>query len=135
MTLDDISGLRSIESSPFARMLGLKIESAERGSAVARMPFRLELLNNGGPDVPIHGGAISALADFAACLAVWTLPETRLSATISITVNYTAPGIRSDLVARATVRRHGKRVASLAVDIRDTAGALVADALVTYKIS
>jgi len=135
MTLDDISGLRSIESSPFARMLGLKIESTERGSAVARMPFRLELLNNGGPDVPIHGGAISALADFAACLAVWTLPETRLSATISITVNYTAPGIRSDLVARATVRRHGKRVASLAVDIRDTAGALVADALVTYKIS
>jgi len=127
--------LDSIVNSPFAKLLGLRLESAARGSSVARMPFRAELLNSGGLEVPIHGGAIAALADFTACLAVWTLPDTRRSATISMTVNYTGPGIRSDLIASAAVRRHGKRVASLAVDVRDTAGALVADALVTYKIS
>ena len=43
--------------------------------------------------------------------------------------------VRSDLVARATVRRHGKRVASLNVEIRDSSDALIADALVTYKIA
>jgi uncharacterized protein (TIGR00369 family) len=99
------------------------------------MPFALRLLNDGGPEVPIHGGAIASLADFAACAAIWTMPETQRSATISITVNYTAPGIQSDLVARARVRSKGKRVASIAVEIHDQAGGLVADALVTYKIA
>ena len=57
------------------------------------------------PSVPIHGGAIASLADFAACAAIWSLEATQRSATISMTVNYTGPGIQSDLVARATVRR------------------------------
>lgn len=127
--------LASLERSPFSAILGLKVESAGAGAAAVRMPFDLRLLNDGGPDVPIHGGAIASLADFAACAAVWTMPETRRSATISMTVNYTAPGIRSDLVARARVRSKGKRVASVNVEIQDQAGALVADALVTYKIA
>ena len=127
--------LASLERSPFSAILGLKVESAGAGAAVVRMPFDLRLLNDGGPDVPIHGGAIASLADFAACAAVWTLAETQRSATISMTVNYSAPGIRSDLVARAQVRSRGKRVASINVEIRDQAGALIADALVTYKIA
>ena len=93
------------------------------------------ILNAGGPGVPIHGGAIAALADFAACAAVWTMPQARSSATISMTVNYTAPAVKTDLVARARVRRAGKRIASIAVEIRDQQGTLVADALVTYKIA
>jgi uncharacterized protein (TIGR00369 family) len=125
----------SLEQSPFSKILGLKVESASAGAAVVRMPFDLRLLNDGGPDVPIHGGAIASLADFAACAAVWTMPETQRSATITMTVNYTAPGIRSDLVARARVRSKGRRVASIAVEIHDRNGALVADALVSYKIA
>jgi uncharacterized protein (TIGR00369 family) len=100
-----------------------------------RLPFDARLLNYGPPDVPIHGGAIASLADFAACAAVWTLSETRRSATISMTVNYTAPAIQSELLAVATVRRSGKRVASIAVEIRDRHDSLIADALVTYKIA
>ena len=127
--------LASLERSPFSAILGLKVESAAPGAATVRMPFDLRLLNDGGPNVPIHGGAIASLADFAACAAVWTMPETQRSATISMTVNYTAPGIQSDLVARARVRSKGKRVASIGVEIHDQAGVLVADALVTYKIA
>jgi acyl-coenzyme A thioesterase PaaI-like protein len=52
-----------------------------------------------------------------------------------MTVSYSAPGIQSDLIAKAAVRRAGKRVASLTVEIRDNRGTLVADALVTYKIA
>jgi hypothetical protein len=33
------------------------------------------------------------------------------------------------------VRRSGKRIASIAVEVIDQEGALVADALVTYKIA
>jgi uncharacterized protein (TIGR00369 family) len=127
--------LASLERAPFSADLGLKIVSAENGEAVVRMPFSEKLLNDGGPQVPIHGGAIASLADFAACAAVWSLAATQRSATISMTVNYTGPGIQSDLIARAVVRRAGKRVASISVEIRDRSDALVADALITYKIA
>ncbi len=134
-SVDRKSAFASLEKAPFAAVLGLRIESATDGVAIARMPFHSRLLNDGGPDVPIHGGAIASLADFAACAAVWSLAETERSATIAMTVNYAGPAIRTDLVARATVRRRGRRVASLTVEIRDDAGAVVADALVTYKIA
>ena len=127
--------LASLEAGPFSALLGLKVENAAEGRAFVRMPFDPRLLNYGPPKVPIHGGAIAALADFAACAAVWTMPETQRSATVSITVNYSGPGIQSDLVALAQVRRKGRRIASLTVEIRDNANALVADALVTYKIA
>jgi len=127
--------LCTIESAPFSAMLGVKIESAANGEALVRMPFDLRLLNEGGPRAPVHGGAIASLADVAACAAVWTLAETVRSATISITVNYTGFGVNSDLLARARVKRVGKRIASLSVEITDASGALIADALVTYKIA
>lgn len=124
-----------LEQGPFSAALRLKIEARSFGEVTVRMPFGEDLLNAGGPGVPIHGGAIAALADFAACAAVWTMPTTYASATISMTVNYTAPAVRTDLVARARIRRGGKRIASIAVEIRDQQGALIADALVTYKIA
>ena len=97
--------LSELEQGPFSSALRLKIEARGEGDVTVRMPFGEGILNAGGPGVPIHGGAIAALADFAACAAVWTLPETRSSATISMTVNYTAPAVKTDLVARARVRR------------------------------
>ena len=127
--------IRLLERAPFSATLGLRIESAANGSASVRMPFDLRVLNEGGPRAPVHGGAIAALADVAACAAVWSLAETTRTATVSITVNYTGFAVNSDLVGRARVRRAGKRIASVAVEIADASGALVADALVTYKIA
>ncbi|MBV8053698.1 MAG: PaaI family thioesterase [Deltaproteobacteria bacterium] len=127
--------LWQLSEGPFSALLGLTVDSAQPGRVTVRMPFHERLLNYGPPDVPIHGGAIASLADFAACAAVWTLPATQRSATISLTVNYSAPAVQSELLATATVRRSGKRVASIAVEIRDPHGTLIADALVTYKIA
>ena len=132
---DRSSSIQALERAPFAEMLGLKVESAAGGSATVRMPFDLRILNEGGPAAPIHGGAIAALADVAACAAVWSLTETTRTATISLTVNYTGFAVNSDLIARARVKRAGKRIASLAVEIADVSDALIADALVTYKIA
>ena len=126
--------IKVLESAPFSAMLGLKIESASGGAARVRMPFNLRILNEGGPRAPIHGGAIAALVDVAACAAVWSLAQTTRSATVSITVNYTGFAVNSDLIAHAKVKRAGKRIASIAVEVLDAANALIADALVTYKI-
>jgi uncharacterized protein (TIGR00369 family) len=127
--------LRQLAEGPFSALLGLTIHSATEGKVIVQMPFHPRLLNYGPPDVPVHGGAIASLADFAACAAVWTLPATQQSATISLTLNYTAPAVQTDLVATASVRRAGKRVASIGVEILNRHGVLIADALITYKIA
>jgi uncharacterized protein (TIGR00369 family) len=127
--------VKLLEQAPFSALLGLKIESAANGAATVRMPFDLRILNEGGPAAPIHGGAIAALADVAACAAVWSLDATSRTATISLTVNYTGFAVNSDLVARARVKRTGKRIASLSVEVIDASDAVIADALVTYKIA
>ena len=133
--LDRHRFIELLERAPFSALLGLKIESDDDGSASVRMPFDLRLLNEGGPTAPVHGGAIAALADVAACAAVWSLATTTRTATISITVNYTGFAVNSDLIARARVKRHGKRIASVSVEITDASDALIADALITYKIA
>src|SRR5215470_9507561 len=125
--------LQQLAEGPFSALLGLRIDSAAEGKVMVHMPFHQCLLNYGPLDVPVHGGAIASLADFAACAAVWTLPSTQRSATISLTVNYSAPAIQTDLFATASVRRAAKRVASIAVEIRDRDQVLIADALVIYK--
>lgn len=132
---DKAAAFASLQRAPFSAALALTIEASGEGSATVRMPFAETLLNDGGISAPIHGGAIASLADFAACAAVWSMPETQRSATISMTVNYTGPGIKSDLIAHAIVRRKGKRVASINVEIHDDHDNLIADALVTYKIA
>jgi uncharacterized protein (TIGR00369 family) len=125
---------RSIERAPFSALLGLKIERAANGEARVRMPFRLDLLNEGGPQAPIHGGAIASLIDTAAVVAVWTDPKMQRSATISMTINYLNAGVSTDLIAEAKVRKRGRRVASLGVEVVDQTGRLVADSLVIYKV-
>ena len=127
--------LQQLAEGPFSALLGLAVDSASEGKVTVRMPFHPHLLNYGPPDVPVHGGAIASLADFAACAAVWTLQQTQRSATISLTVNYSAPAVQSELVATAAVRSTGKHVASITVEIRDRRGTRIADALVTYKIA
>ncbi len=130
----DVFDLRSIEHAPFSALLGLKIESAANGEARVRMPFRLDLLNEGGPQAPIHGGAIASLIDTAAVTAVWTDPKMQQSATISMTINYLSPGVASDLIATARVRKRGRRVASLSVEVVDATGTVIADSLVIFKV-
>ena len=98
------------------------------------MPFDLRILNEGGPAAPIHGGAIAALANVAACAAVWSLAETTRTATISMTVNYTGFAVNSDLIARP---REAPRQAYREPQRRSRRRLRrpIADALVTYKIA
>jgi uncharacterized protein (TIGR00369 family) len=124
---------RSIERAPFSALLGLKIESTGKDEARVRMPFRLNLLNEGGPQAPIHGGAIASLIDVAAVTAVWTDPRMKQSATISMTINFLNPAVSSDLIATARVRKRGRRVASLNVEVVDENGQLIADSMVVFK--
>ena len=96
---------------PFNRLLGIQIDSLQKGKVVFSIPFREELI--GDPRRPaIHGGVISALMDAAGGAAVWTeLDETDLVSTVDLLVDYLLPGGAGKLTAEAIVIRIGNRVA------------------------
>lgn len=125
-----------IVGGPLGKLLGMSVEALEPERVVVRMSFRPEITTYG--DV-IHGGAIASLVDVAATAAVWhgaDADKVRRGTTVGFTVNYLAAGRGKDLVADARVVNRGKSLCVCEVKVRGTGedGALVASALVTYKI-
>lgn len=51
-----------------------------------------------------------------------------------LSINYMNAGVHSDLIASARLRKRGRRIASLSVEVADESGQLIADALVTFRI-
>jgi uncharacterized protein (TIGR00369 family) len=96
----------------FNKFLDMKLEAVERGRAVARIPWRHELI--GDPTRPaVHGGVLSTLADTAggaACFAMLDSEEDRIS-TVDLRIDYLRPGPPADLVCEAVIVRMGRSVA------------------------
>jgi len=122
------------DASPFNKHLGLKPVRVEKNRVEVVLPF--------SPSIPtladvVHGGAISALADTAATMASWAGvedPGNARGATIALTVEYLAAARGRDLTAIAKVLRRGRSICFSEVDVVEPDGALVAKALVTYKL-
>jgi uncharacterized protein (TIGR00369 family) len=125
----------AIVRSPFGRLLGLELVSAEPDRVRVRLPYRVELTTLGDT---VHGGAISALVDASATAAFWAHPASSPNSrgtTIGFSINFIAAGRGQDLVANASVRRLGREICTGEVSVTDAAGRDVAVALVTYKLS
>jgi uncharacterized protein (TIGR00369 family) len=96
----------------------------ERQELVVRMPFSAGLERSRGSG-QIHGGAIASLIDIAGDFALICMLQTPVP-TINIRVDFIRPAIATDLTARARVRRIGKSVGIVDVDVEDDRGRLVA---------
>jgi acyl-CoA thioesterase len=121
MTLDDV---------PFAKLLGIEVESVEPGLATLSMKMRDDLKRNGGI---AHGGAVATLIDSAMAFAIMPLlGENEHSMTVDLTIHYLRPV--SDGSARATARvvRAGKRVITVSAELFDGNEKLAATAISTY---
>ena len=88
-----------------------------------RMP-KTPVIDRGRNSGAFHGGAIAALADTAACWAL-VMRLGRGLPTVNLRVDYLRFA-QSDLTATATVRRQGRRVGVVDVDIHDASDRLVA---------
>jgi len=120
--------------SPFARELGLELDSIEPDSAELVLPFREGLATYG--DV-VHGGAICALVDVAATAAAWSdiAPSTSpQGATVGVTVDFLRAAHGVDLRARAKVVRRGRQLCFCDVEVLRPDEELVAKGLATYKL-
>ncbi|HET6851979.1 MAG TPA: PaaI family thioesterase [Pyrinomonadaceae bacterium] len=121
MTLDDV---------PFAKLLGIELDSLEPGHAVLLMPMRDELKRNGGI---AHGGAIATLIDSAMAFAIVPmLAEDERSITVDLTIHYLRPVSEGTARASARVVRAGKRVITVSAELFDSQEKLAATAISTY---
>ena len=109
---------------PFADRLGIRLESADDASAVARLSWSPELCTAGGV---MHGGALMALADSVGAVVTFLgLPSGATTATITSTTQLFRPVTEGEVVARATVLHRGRTTVTVQTSLLDGADRLVA---------
>jgi uncharacterized protein (TIGR00369 family) len=134
LSLDDVQA--RLDRSPFIRFLGLRVErlAPEREEITLRMPMRPELERGAGSG-QFHGGAIASLIDTAGDYALIALLGAAGVPTIDFRVDFLRPAVDAELVATARIRRAGRTIGVVDVDVHDTAGRLVAVGRGCYGIS
>lgn len=121
MTLDHV---------PFARLLGIEVDSVEPGHAVLSMQLRDDLMRNNGI---AHGGAIATLIDSAMAIAIMALlEENERTVTVDLTIHYLRPISEGTTRASARVVRAGRRVITVSAELFDHNEKLSATAISTY---
>ncbi len=115
-----------LDSSPFIRFLGLSCTHMDvaAGALELKMPngSQLERIESSGQ---FHGGPVAALIDTAGAFAVVMGTQAPVP-TINFRVDYLRPSTGGFLLAKALVRRVGKTVGVVDVDVFDEQGRLTA---------
>jgi uncharacterized protein (TIGR00369 family) len=126
---------QAIVRSPYAALLGVRLEEAAEGRVRVRVPYRSDLTTFGDT---VHGGVLAGAIDVAATAAFWAsgsiAPGSR-GTTIGFSVSFVSAARGTDLVASAVVRRRGREISTGEVTVTDADGREIALALVTYKLS
>lgn len=118
--------------SPFIALLNLTVLSADpvKQELVMRAEMRPEFERGRGSG-QWHGGPIAAIADTAGDYALAMMLGRPLP-TLNFRVDYLRPAIDTALIATATVRRSGRLVGVVDIDLANEAGQLVAIGRATY---
>lgn len=127
----DIQG--HFDASPFMSFLGLQVAAVdhERAELTVTMPMRPEIERRGGT-AQFHGGPIAAFIDCVGDFAVALVVGGGVP-TINIRIDYLKPAVGKSVTATARVRRAGRTVTVVDIDVHDEANALVAVGRGTYS--
>jgi uncharacterized protein (TIGR00369 family) len=88
--------------------------SVGRGSVEIRFPFSSRLTQQNGF---VHAGAVTSIMDSACGYAALSVaPDKADVLSVEFKVNFLAPGIGESFIARASVKRAGKRLAVCTAD-------------------
>lgn len=107
---------KDVSNAPFSKLLGLSYDEIRKDYACMRMPYKKDLEQ---PAQIIHGGAIASLIDTAVVAAVFSnVPERPDKiVTVDMHVHYLSSAKEEDLIAHAAVRRRGRTMVYLEVDV------------------
>jgi uncharacterized protein (TIGR00369 family) len=124
-----------LSQSPFIRFQGLIVQEAdpERQRVVMTAPMRPEWERIAGSG-QWHGGPVAAVIDTVGDYAL-VMTVGRPLPTINFRVDYLRPAVNTALVVTATVRRAGRSVGVVDVDVTDEKGSLVAIGRATYAMA
>jgi len=126
---------RIMTDSPFQQILGLKVEAidAENETITVRLPFDPEIERGPGSNQH-HGGVIASLIDIAGDFAlIWKLGHG--VPTINFRTDYIRPAFDTDLIAHARIRRVGRTVSVVDIDVVGENGKLLATGRGCYSSS
>jgi uncharacterized protein (TIGR00369 family) len=121
-----------LRQSPFIAFLGLTIEQIdpENETIIMECAMRPEFERSRGSG-QWHGGPIAAVIDTVGDYAL-VMALRRPLPTINFRVDYLRPAVNTKLVTKAAVRRNGKTVGVVDVDVRNERGQLIAIGRATY---
>ena len=122
-----------LDNSPFISFLGLKVTEAD--PAKERVTMRCEMrpeFERGKGTGQWHGGPLAAIIDTVGDYAL-IMALRRPLPTINFRVDYLRPAIKTSLITTATVRRNGKSVGVVDVDVCNEQKALLAIGRATYS--
>lgn len=122
-----------LDKSPFIAFMGLKVTEADpaREQLTMTCAMRPEFERGAGTG-QWHGGPIAAIIDTVGDY-VLIMALRRGLPTINFRVDYLRPAIKTSLTTTARVRRAGKSVGVVDVDVHDDRKALVAVGRATYS--
>ena len=117
---------QAIDASPFIRTCGLKLVKydPDAGTLSMRMPF-IEALGRMPDSTQFHGGAIAVLIDTVGTLALAAKLQAPVP-TIDFRVDFLHPAMDTDLLASAVIRRQGKLVSVIDVEVENDQQQLIA---------
>lgn len=123
-TREQIAAL--LAESPFHSVLGLRLESLDPGaqSVAIRCDFGAQLERSPGTG-QYHGGVIASVIDIAGDFALIVVLGHGVP-TINFRVDYLRPALKGALIARARVRKSGRTVGVVDIDVEDESGRLIA---------
>lgn len=115
-----------LKDSPFHQVLKLRLESfdLEAQTVTLRAPYGAHVERAPGTG-QYHGGVIASLIDIAGDFALIATLGHGVP-TINFRVDYLRPATHSDLLALARVRRAGRTIGVVDIEITDTSGRLCA---------
>ena len=124
---------RLLDNSPFIAFLKMEVKDVNEGKQqiTIRTPMRPEFERGAGTG-QWHGGPIAAVIDTVGDYAAALVLERTLP-TVNFRVDYIRPAVATALNAVGTVRRLGKSVGVIDVDVFDDQGVLVAIGRATYS--
>ena len=130
LTISDVQAM--LDRSPYIRGCGMKIIGldAEALEIAVSMTMRPEFERRAGTG-QWHGGPIAALIDTAGDYAL-ALHAGGPVPTINFRTDYLRPAVDTSLTATARVRRAGRTVGLVDIDVTDDSGRLVAVGRGTY---
>ena len=115
-----------LAGSPFQKLLGLRLEAFDPAAQTVALRLNYGLnVERAARTGQYHGGVIASLIDIAGDFALIAVLGHGVP-TINFRVDYLRPAVGTDLIARAQVRRAGRTIGVVDIDVSDTGGRLIA---------